>query len=702
MRLVFGLVLISAATATREARSADIRVAIVPVRGPGVEPTVTRGLPLKIGMKARKTSTCDVVPQRQLVTVLPSEDDPFLLECFSDDDCMNQLSETIGYSPVLMVIVERLAGGYRAKYALVDRQKNSIRRKAGETADAASLGQIVVHEATKVLRAEFGPVGVAAKPKPVAEPADREEAWVSVEPAPGAARVPAVEEPPSPPSEPASPPAASTARSDPECEDLYTPIPPEPPLAEGEKAPAFERPWALLLPVEIDPGIASAYQARLPKIVEEVFLAKYPMKRFRYVTPCDGAGRGEMTLTVDVLKERPPTRVEFVFAPKLTAWQEKQVEKKKGNLTYKGWEIEVEGSLAVYRVMPSGLVEYDAADTNVPGVFDFLTFAAEDAAAEAMSSAGGDAMALLAGGPPTPEQAYEEELDKIVGRFAQKLALETKKMERFRLASRMFGPEDDEVRFPLGAEEGVGMDDTYVMVLAGEPVDYYEGFGRVRAIGAGGRGGYDAPSTLEVISGYDEVSDPRMRLVEWPHLGFTFDFSGSFLPLSHGEMDLLTDETISGSSFGAGATLGVGYKLPFDFVSELYVHTDISFLFGLPAIPLVVDIGLEKRWYWGRFAPLLGVKSTVSMYGIATKGRSTGETEVAMGRAGGALGYLGFGLLLSPDFALKLTGGYRHYFSNIEEFEASGVTYVGTTIDGERFSVDMSGPYTVLALEYVL
>ena len=488
------------------------------------------------------------------------------------------------------------------------------------------------------------------------------------------------------------------------CGDLFAPRPKDV-RAPGERAPAFIRPWTLLLDAKVDGGIHSAFASDVDKIVTAKMREHYRMRRFRYVKPCNPVGADPPKPTVASLVSHAPTRVEFVLSPRITEWREKEVKTTvtdaNGNTkTVDGWEIEADATVVVYRVEGAVMTEYAKADVSVPSFLDSITFF--------VSAATDSALSAFGSGPEFPDTRHGrflEATDKIVERLAQKLAVETKKMDRFRLVAPVIEQHEDRASFALGIDEGVALDDTYVIVPAGGTIDDWEGFGRVRDIGAGGKGGHDAPSELEVIA---EGEGGAQAVMEWPQIGIEVYFSGAMNMASHPAARAEGSATeLSANAVAAGAGVGAAYRVGFGLISELYFRSDVSFLFdGAPAFLLTVDPGLEKRWSWGRVTPSVGAKLAMSFYSFSTGNQITNKKGKEVDQSAGAksmglVAYLGLGVMLHPDVSLRATAGWRQHFGALSEFKDQNDNVVRIIDDnGQPYEVSLSGPNALATFEY--
>lgn len=650
---------------------AESLAAIVVARHGDISDEATSGLALKLGVELREQRVINLRIAGS--TGLPPETDPFWRTCFGDDDCLVDLSATLGDSDTLLVLFDLVNQVPETRLALVDARLRRIFRKSKPLA-TPEVGAIV-ELVRRVVDARQRATSVEAAPRFV--PAD-----LSAMP---------------PPPQPARPFGEQAFA---ECADLTAPIPAQDTLGPNDEPPAFDRQWALIARPVLLPGVSSRYQAELARMFEEAMLREYPLPRFRYVKACEGEEPLEVP-TLDALRAIPPKRVRYIFSPRLSAWEEvparrDTVDAHGNSVSYNGFELAASAAIEVFEVENGVLREVAVLEANAPSFFDFLSFVAEDE---------------VLGGPNANSEsaAFTYDAARLLQRVAKKLALETRKVDRFRLAANVIRWDGSDAAVALGEEEGVALDDTYVLVPVGGTIDDYQGFGRIREVGRGGANGRRSPSSFQLLGG-DE--SPELRLVEWPHLGFLFALSGGVSPTSHlqfilpsGEI-VLTKDKFTLTGFSGAMNLDVAWLLPLGLVSELYVRARLTLSLNLPALPgLGFESGLEKRWYFGRLGLLLGLGYSRVAYAIALTPAMpdpTVDTPVASASTNGIAGQFGASLLLTPDFAINLVGGYRQMFGKMDTFEVDDVPVQLEATQGGPFIVDASGPFLSLGLEYRL
>lgn len=83
--------------------------------------------------------------------MLPAEDDPFLGECFLDDDCLLRLAAGLDQATVLLAVVERARDRPRARLAFVQPGSKLLLRRAREL--PSPLDQSLPQEALAMLEA---------------------------------------------------------------------------------------------------------------------------------------------------------------------------------------------------------------------------------------------------------------------------------------------------------------------------------------------------------------------------------------------------------------------------------------------------------------------------------------------------------------------------------------------------------------------
>lgn len=725
--LLLGLLL--AADAATAAQDQGKRCATVFSAPSEIKAKTLEGLHFKARVVLRNHGL-EPVSDKALAEELPEPDDPWLAECIASSECLPGLGEQLGVSHLLVVALAKSGSKIEGKVKLwtpgvetsfveiPGAPRRGFQRsfpKAVEKAcldfEAAMTKAEQERRAAEVLASEqkASPPEVLAAPEdatrpdePTAAPVqDATEAELEQQMAEQNA---SAEE---------TPQEIVVGQS---CINVFQPLPAQPAAAKPvDDAPVFVKPKVLLLPIK---GLTKANthnKATFTQFIESALLERFRLKRIDFVMQCtqdgkfDNRGRSidHQQLSLEKIQGKQLYGVEWVFELRLEDWKEEYKEKK----------YEIESTFGVKVLHATWEQETDDTVT-VPGMLDFLTFAAQDAAHEAKKAAmeqvgkaipgdgSGGAVGEVLGAvsdalSKSPEdEEYEYRLNQSLKMAGDRLALVIKKIPRFRLASPLLVRNDDELGVGIGNEEGVTLNDTYVFTRGGDPDDW-DGFGRVVELGTGGTTGKDNPSFVEVIGDYDGSED-GLQVLEYPLIGIQVGFVGGFLPIKHKETYLAVDDHVSKAAFGMPAlSLDVRFRIPWLPIKEFYETNNINFIIDFPLTVLSFDVGLEKRWLWGRFAPLIGVRYTLGMIGVPIPNPKGGsESQTAMAQLHGADGYVGFAYFLHPVWTIQLYAGYRQYFSKASQFKLEDQVYYGKDIYGETWEVDLSGPAVKLAVSY--
>ncbi len=310
-------------------------------------------------------------------------------------------------------------------------------------------------------------------------------------------------------------------------------------------------------------------------------------------------------------------------------------------------------------------------------------------------------------GGAVQERLKDKKKDWYVYKVKQTLAMAGKKLgvevagyRDFRLRSPVLSRDDDEVGIGVGDSEGVRLSDTFLFTTKGP--DDWEGFGRVAHVGAGGAKGKVEQTEVEVIADYDS-SDQQIQVLEYPIVGVMVGVSAGLLPVTHQAAQLFNGDTVEKRIVGmAGLSLDARWRIPWIPLCELYQTNRVNFIFDLPLTIFTVDPGFEKRWFWGRFAPLLGIRYSLGIVSvpIPKPGGTGDESETATGLTHGMEGYLGFNIFFHPAVTLSLHAGWRQYFKKLTRFKYEGSSYSIQTAEGTDLKVDLSGPFALLGLTY--
>ena len=478
---------------------------------------------------------------------------------------------------------------------------------------------------------------------------------------------------------------------------------------EGKKGGAiFVKKHVLLLDLEIGGGNEVRFsKGRLAREgLKRTFMNTFRMKRNKYIVPCK-------PLKLQEIQGKSLPGVEYVFHVKLNKWEE-DIDKKSGLVS----SIDSEFVLKIWDVCDGTWKEYGEVEVNVPDIFDRVTFMLEDAAHAALgASSGGMASltkiavevatyAIKAAVEECPPLRLDEKDEKYVYKVKQvlkmagrKLAVGVAKHKDFRLRSPALTREGDQVAMGVGDCEGVRLSDTYLFTRSGP--DDWEGFGRVSKIGEGGSMGMEIPSYVEVISDYDG-DEQSLNVLEYPLVGVIVGISSGMLPVRHEEMVLETDDTASHRGLGmVGLSLDVRWRIPWLPINELYQTNRVNYIMDNPILLLTIDPGLEKRWFWGRFAPVVGLRYTLGIVGMPiNKPGSSGETAYATAKTHGFESYLGFNFFLHPVFTISLYSGWRQYFKKVDTFTYEETEYTQMDVNGDPWNVNLSGPFVLVGLTY--
>lgn len=664
------------------------RIAVIVARGTNVEPTVTKGLALKLVVDGQRINMHNFARPQEVKKHIPAEDDAFYLNCISDDDCLMELNALTGQNLSLLVIVDRTPDRtLRARLAFVSNSPKRILRRAESLREPIDAS--VANAAWPLVRDGLATAGNESPGSGPPDSAEREDDGTNGKLAlrsPDGGRVPQE--------------AALRVNGPTNCVSLDESIPER---TEADRTAPFERPWVLVLPIDDAVAKSSMYGPRLAPVLDDLLRRTSHLERFRYVTSCVPPSLTQLHVNI-------PARVEYIFAPAIRRWEEKSTITKQGT---SAWSMEIEAVIDVYRVTKRGLMPAGTAYARVPEWSDSASFFAE-ATARSASSVGESLVALrdamnqqVDGGPRTGDAAYDKALEMFVGRLGSKLALGLKRLSSFRLDANVLSRGGDELAMALGSAEGVQISDRFVLVPRTASVDDYVGFGRVYRVGAGGADGVEYPSIVEVVSGDD---DDDLRLVEWPQLGISVEAAAGLMSYSHrGLRGLNSRAEQSGTSSALSVALGVGWRLPAIPVTDLSIRADITFgvdfnLVQVPAVPFVVEVGLEKRWSLRRFMPMLGVAFDTAFFAVdADAILGTKNLGLATASALGGTVYGGFALAVTPDLNIRFRGGYRIFpaAAGPVKVENEILTTTLQDVTGAPFEVRFDGPFGLTSFEFV-
>lgn len=282
------------------------------------------------------------------------------------------------------------------------------------------------------------------------------------------------------------------------------------------------------------------------------------------------------------------------------------------------------------------------------------------------------------------------------------LQKESRKIDAWRLWAPLQLSEGDPC-LALGTDEGVRRGDMF------EAVEHVDGgwrrigFGRVKTLGPGGAGGSKDPSMLRFLAG---GADSGTRIQEHPQIGVS---------LAVGPLVSLMTETAPSMEDAAtfpGATVEVGYNMTHlvPIGHEFWMRTYLDGLF-LPFDRFFTAKGGSRKTNFVMISAFAGPEVKVHLfsrvdlfvgaavgYTIAIASEQTDssgnsdsggnaaadeskDTPGGSARTAGALGVGGLDLLLSPDWSVRLTGGYRwHATKMVLESSDDDPAYDGTPI----------------------
>jgi len=486
----------------------------------------------------------------------------------------------------------------------------------------------------------------------------------------------------------------------PNCVNLFEERP-----ARSAGGGVFKRPQVLLLDLHRAGG---NYQMEDPYLanqgLERTLLNTFRMKRNDYIVPCGKVG-------LDDVQNKYLPGVEFVFFLELKDWREEKGDDGKLRFIY------ADLVLRMWDLRSGSWKEYGQEELSVPGWLDKAVFLAEDvknaAIDKALDSTGlkseinsaVDAAKDLTGIGSTvkignkQKDWYVYKVKQTLTMAGKKLGVKVAKYRDFRLRSPVLARQDDEVGIGVGDSEGVRLNDTFLFSRKGP--DDWEGFGRICNVGPGGAEGKKDHSQVEVIADYD-CEDNKIQVLEYPVVGILAGLSTGLLPFKHSEVILATGDTVSANPIGMiGLSLDIRWRIPWIPLTEFYQTNRVNFIFDLPVVLMTVDPGFEKRWFWGRFAPLVGIRYTLGIAEVPVIKAGTADEEgMATALAHGLEGYLGFNVFLHPAFTISFQAGWRQYFSKMKSFKLDGVNYEYSDVNGNEWKIDLSGPFALLGVTY--
>jgi len=490
-----------------------------------------------------------------------------------------------------------------------------------------------------------------------------------------------------------------------ECVDLFDKK--NPPSEKPQEQGVFKRPRVLLLDLEMEPkgqfNMGDKFLAE--QGLRRTLMNTFRMKRNDYIVPCK-------KVKLEDIKGKKLQDVDFVFHLTLKKWTEDRG-KKNAKLEY----VNTEFDLKIWDLRSGKWEEYGDADIGVPNWLDKGVFMAEDAGNAAVektldSTGLKDEIKSVAnmvkgakGGVVSDKfddekkNWYVYKVKQTLSMAGKKLGVEVARCKDFRLRSPVLSRQDDEIGIGVGEAEGVRLSDTFLFVRSSP--DDWEGFGRVDDVGPGGAEGMKNHSNVEVIADYDSPDD-EIKVLEYPVVGIMAGLSLGLLPFRHNEIELYNGDVMAENPIGMfGLALDFRWRIPWLPICELYQTNRISFPIDAPIFIMSIDIGFEKRWFWGRFAPVLGLRYSLGIVGMPMGKPGNHDEQVrAIGIGHGLEGYTGFNIFVHPAVTLSLQTGWRQFFSDLDSFTFDDFDYHFTGSNGRPWSIDLSGPFLLLGATY--
>jgi len=688
-----------------------------------------KGLSREVLLRSSARAALSWVPTASVLALLPEDDDVLARQCLGEEECALGLLRQLKADFVLGLVLEDQAKGPSLQLTLIQPDGNrlvverkvfqgtpeEIRRSLWSNLEIILSSAEVRHRSNRAVATK----SASAEAPEVLESSDAgdSDGYIRLPAPPGFAEFVQGAEPlPKEVEDVAGLFATDDDVEEPsECSDPMVASA----FAQVEHVEGtFKRSRALLIGPLVEPALGDKMRHRwlAAEGIWRTLLNTVRMKRIDYVKPCK-------PVTLADIQGKPLPGADFVFSLAVKGWDEewKQVKDKKTGKTSENLEaIVVPVTLKIWDVRGSDWKEYADFELEIPGWLERGVFLADDmtyiATREAMKKVDGalslggaldskgktegtvDSLITKATGRRQPVHLKDDELDWYVFKVKQsltmagaKLRVAVAKLPDFRLVSPMLQREDDEVFVSVGEAEGVRRGDTFVFSL-GDP-DVWEGFGRICDIGLGGNDGLANPSHVEVIADYDSQMD-LLKAMEYPLVGIQIGLRAGLLPVTHGAHAVGDgDETLDLVVGMAGIGLDVRWRIPWIPVSELYQTTRVSYIIDVPLAVVSVDPGFEIRWFWGRFAPKLGLRYALGIVNAPIMDVN-GDEQTGTALAHGLEFEIGFDIMLHPVWSLAFDFGWRQFFNNPSSVKYDGASYpLG-------FEVNMSGPMALLGLTY--